>query len=109
MQLAQIDFSPLEQKAAPKLADSNLGKIVTDLLPYVFPLAGIALLLYLLLTGFQFLTSAGDPKKIEQAKEKLTSALVGFIIVFAAYWIVQIVGTVLGLDTTGFGEIFNLP
>lgn len=109
MHLAQIDFGSLENKATPSLGGTDLGNIISKLLPYIFPLAGIVLLLYLLFAGFQFLTSAGDPKKVEQAKERLTSALIGFAIVFAAYWIVQIVGIVLGLGSTGFGDIFNLP
>ena len=109
MKLAQINFGDLEQKATPKLGGTDLGNIISELLPDIFQLAGIALLLYLLFAGFQYLTSAGDPKKVEQAKERLTSALIGFVIVFAAYWIVQIVGTVLGLGSTGFGGVFKLP
>ena len=105
-----IDFRSLEGVATPNLPRSTtLGTIVSLLLAYILPLAGIVLLLFLLFAGFQFLTSAGDPKKVEQAKERLTSALVGFVIVFAAYWIVQIVGAVLGLGTTGFGQVFSLP
>jgi|SRR3989344_3877422 len=109
MKLAQINFGALENKATPNLGGTTFGSIITTLLTYILPLAGMVLLLYLLFAGFQYLTSAGDPKKVEQAKERLTSALVGFVIVFAAYWIVQIVGTVLGLGSTGFGDIFNLP
>jgi|SRR3989344_3700782 len=110
MKFFQIQFFSLENIATPKFASGiTLGNIITALLGYILPLAGMALLLYLLFAGFQFLTSGGDPKKVEQAKERLTSALVGFVIVFAAYWIVQIVGTVLGLGSTGFGDIFNLP
>lgn len=110
MELAQIDFDPLSIIATPKFGPgAQIGTIISALLPYLFPLAGIVLLLFLLFAGFQYLTSGGDPKKVEQAKERLTSALIGFIIVFAAYWIVQIVGTVLGLGSTGFGSVFNLP
>ena len=76
----------------------NIGSIVSNLLNYLFPLAGLLLLLYLIFGGFSLMTSGGDPKAVQGAKSKITNALVGFIIVFASYWIVQILGTVLGID-----------
>ena len=76
----------------------KLGEIVSGLLPYLFAGAGLLLLLYLIFGGIQFMTSGGDPKAMESAKGKITGALIGFIIVFAAYWIVQIVGTILGIE-----------
>jgi positive regulator of sigma E activity len=76
----------------------DIGSIVSSLLNYLFPLAGILLLLYLLLGGFSLMTSGGDPKAVQAAKSKITNALIGFIIIFAAYWIVQLVASILGLD-----------
>ena len=84
----------------------KLGEIVSGLLPYLFAGAGLLLLLYLLLGGFQLMTSGGDPKKTQEAKGKITNALVGFIIVFIAYWLVQIIASILGLGK--IGEIFGL-
>ncbi len=101
MQLAQSDFNitELEGKVPGfKFVGGNLGDIVSELLKYLFPLAGLLVLLYLLFGGFQLMTSGGDPKKMQEAKGKLTNALVGFIIVFIAYWLVQLVGTILGIE-----------
>lgn len=70
---------------------SNIADIINGLLPYAFTLAGVVLFVLLLASGFEFLTSAGDEKKLQQAKGRITSALVGFIIVVAAYWLTQIV------------------
>lgn len=75
------------------------------LLTLIFFLAGFALLIYLVLGGFQLMTSAGNPDSAAGGKAKITNALIGFVIIFSAYWIVQITGAVLGLDgiTSGFG------
>jgi hypothetical protein len=107
MKLAQIK-NPFKNIAIPtrelggviniNKEDLKLGEIVSGLLPYLFAGAGLLLLLYLLLGGFQLMTSAGDPKKTQEAKGKITNALVGFIIVFIAYWLVQIVGKILGIE-----------
>jgi len=76
---------------------SSLGDALGKAVPFVFAVAGFGLLLMLLAAGFSFLTSAGDAKKMETAKGSLTSALAGFLIIFVAYWIVQIAGTVFGI------------
>lgn len=76
----------------------NLGKIITELVPYIFGIAGILLLVYLVLGGFGIMNSKGDPKAIEGAKQKITYALVGFIIIFVSFWLVQILGITTGVD-----------
>ena len=99
MKLAQINFRALEDIATPNLGQrQTLGTIVSILFYYLFTLAGLLLLLYLIFGGLSLMLSRGDPKAVQSAKAKITSALMGFIVVFASYWIVQIVGKVLGLD-----------
>jgi hypothetical protein len=108
MQLAQItgrDLKYLESKIGLNFIGGNLGDIISTLLPYLFTLAGFLLLLYLIYGGFELMISTGDPKKIQEAKGKITNALVGFIIIFAAYWLVQIVSGILGIEV--FREIFR--
>lgn len=75
----------------------TIGGILSALLPYIFVLAGLMLLIYLILGGFQLMTSGGDPKATEAAKGKITNAVVGFLIVFLSYWLVQILQTIFGL------------
>jgi hypothetical protein len=78
---------------------NTIGYILSKAFPLVLGFAGLGLLLMLISAGYTFLTSAGDAKKMEQGKQRLTNAVVGFFIVFAAYWIVQLVGTIFGLTS----------
>lgn len=78
--------------------DITLGSIIARAIPFVFAFAGIGLLLMLLASGFSFLTSAGDAKKLESARQRLTYAIIGFIVIFTAYWVVQLVGIAFGLE-----------
>jgi len=66
-----------------------------------FSIAGILLLAYLIWGGFDYLTSMGDPKKAEAGRTKITNAIIGFFIIFTAYWIVQLVAFVFGLQGAG--------
>ena len=112
MQLAQIDFDALfkEQKfdSGGKIVINQsltLGKIISELLPFLFAGAGLLLLLFLLYGGISLMLSRGDPKAVQGAKDKITGAVVGFVIVFVAYWLVQIIGTILGIEA--FKGIFG--
>ncbi len=77
---------------------TDLGGIISGLLPYLFAGAGLLLLFYLIYGGLSLMLSRGDPKAVQSAKDKITSAVIGFIIVFVSYWLVQIVGTILGIE-----------
>lgn len=81
----------------------TLGEIVSNALTIIFPLAGLVLLLMLIYGGYNLMFSAGDPKKAQASREIITTALIGFAIIFIAFWLTIIVGRILGLS-----DIFNI-
>jgi len=74
------------------------AEIVTDLMPYIFTIAGIILFIMIIAGGFSIFTSAGNAEKVKKGQGMLVNALIGFLIIFAAYWIIQLVEFSLGLD-----------
>lgn len=97
--LTQVDFGAVEKQIPNfKFAGGNLGQIVSSTIPYLFGAGGILLLLYLVWGGLGLMLSKGDPKAVQAARDKITGALIGFIIVFTAYWLVQIIASILGLE-----------
>jgi hypothetical protein len=97
--MGTIDFSKLEQAIGMSKFNSgnNLTDIINALIPYIFVFAGLILLVFLIMGGFQLMTCGGDPKATASAKAKITNALVGFLIVFVAYWVTQLMVAILGL------------
>lgn len=77
----------------------GIGKLVSLFLNVAFVAAGVILLFFFVMGGIGMISSAGqnDPQKAEQAKKTVTSALIGFVIVFASYWIVKLIGVVTDL------------
>lgn len=75
----------------------SIGAIISKIYPIVLAFAGFGLLLMIIAAGFALLTSAGDSKKTEQAKQQLTNAIIGFIIIFGAVFIVRVVGRIFGI------------
>ena len=109
MQLAQ-DLNTIQTGAFPSaspLAQMSVGGIISSILPYIFGAASLALLIYLVLGGLQLMTSRGDPKAAQGAQAKITNAVIGFVIIIFAYFIVQIFGQLFGIKNTLFGQIFK--
>jgi hypothetical protein len=99
--LAQINASQLDSVSSGiklQFARTTLGPVITLALPYVFGIAGFALLIFIVFSGFSLMTSKGDERAVAAAKAKLTYAITGFVIIFLSYWIVQLVGIVLGIQ-----------
>lgn len=84
---------------------TDIGTIISKLLPYIFGIAGIGLLVYLVIAGLQMMMSRGDPKAMQMAQARITTALTGFIVLFLAYSTVKLIGIVFGI--TVFGTIFR--
>ncbi len=74
----------------------NSPAFLVNLLVYnVFVIAGILLFFYVFYAGFKFIS--GGTKGKDEAKSMIQSALVGFLLMFVAYWVVQVVQLVTGV------------
>jgi hypothetical protein len=75
----------------------SLGGIISTLLPYLLSIGGIVLLVMLISGGLTMMTAVSDPKAAEAGKQRITQALIGFFLLFASYWIFQLLQIVLGI------------
>ncbi|GAB4026384.1 MAG: hypothetical protein Fur0011_1920 [Candidatus Microgenomates bacterium] len=80
---------------------SNLGRIISSILPTLLTLAGIILFGMLVSGGFTMLAGAADKEAQEKGKKTITNALFGFAIIFLAYWIAQILQVIFKIDIVG--------
>lgn len=77
---------------------ANLGAVISDVLKYIYPAAGIIFFFILIAGGFQLLTAAGNEETIKKAQQKITYGLVGFLIIFVSFWLIKIIEAVLGVS-----------
>ena len=68
----------------------------------VISISGVALFIVLLISGFNFLFSGGDQKKLEQARGAMTNAIIGLVVIVIAYLIIQTISKITGVDVTQF-------
>lgn len=62
----------------------------------VFVIAGVVIFFLIFYAGFKFISQGTKGK--EEAKGIITAAVIGLVMMFAAYWILQIVKVLTGTD-----------
>lgn len=65
-------------------------------------LVSLALFVMLLVGGFKYLTSGGDPKASESAKNTMTYTIVGLVVIIASYLALRVIEYFTGLKLTEF-------
>lgn len=94
--LVAVDIG--ESFGSPFGKTKEIGDLISIILNASFAVAGIIILFLFILAGISLIAGAGssDPQKIERGKKTLTSAIIGFIIIFGAYWIIRIIEIITG-------------
>ncbi len=72
-------------------------------------LAGLLLFIYLVWGGIEWLTSGGDKGKIENARNKITNALIGVAIIAASYAVWTLALTFFGIDLSNICSANPIP
>jgi len=77
----------------------DIGTLITSVLTFVMLIAALLILMYLIWGGIQWITSGGDKGKTEEARNKITSAVIGLIILAAAWAVFLIILKFLGFSS----------
>ena len=84
---------------------TDFGQLINGVLSFVMVLAALLVFLYLIWGGIEWITSGGDKGKTETARNKITSAVIGLIVVAASYAILTLALNFLGFSD--LNEVFN--
>ncbi len=76
---------------------SSPGGIISRVLRFAFPIAGLILFVMLVWAGFEILYNAAGSKSIQQGSQRATAAIVGFVLLFCSYFIMQLIEIVFGI------------
>lgn len=96
-----VPYDAYNQALQNNLGGEDVGGIISSLLPTLLTLAGIILFGMLVGGGFTMLAGAADKESQEKGKKMITNALLGFAIIFLAFWIGQILQVIFKIDIVG--------
>lgn len=99
IKLAQAGF---RQVSNDIVTLDQLELVFGNIVFVILGIAGVILFIIIIIGGFKYATSAGDPQKAEEARKTLTSGIVGFLIVAFAYLILVLIKQITGAPITGF-------
>jgi hypothetical protein len=89
------EFSTLCQQAG----DDFTG-VISAVVQILFVIAVIVALFFLVWGGIKWIMSNGDKGKIESARNTIIGAIIGLIFVFLAYFLLQLVAGLFGINIT---------
>ena len=75
----------------------NITQAGETMLGYILGLIGSVSLLFIIIAGMMYMTSAGNEERITSSKKILSGAVIGLMIALLAYGMLQVVMTVLNM------------
>jgi len=76
----------------------KVENMISGAIGVVLALAGLSFFFILVFGGIQWILSGGDKAKTEAARNKITAALVGLVIVFSAWAIITLIDSLFGVN-----------
>lgn len=89
-----VGGQPIE---GPLQGINNIADLINRILPFLITTAGIILFFVFIWGGYDFITSQGNAEKIKSAQAKITTGIIGFILLIISYLLVRVVTRIFGL------------
>lgn len=86
---------------------TNVGTLVKGAIQGALLIAALLVFVYLIMGGIQWITSGGDKQKTQEARDRITAALVGLGVVAAAWAVMLIIQYFFGISI--LDENISLP
>jgi hypothetical protein len=78
--------------------------IIANVIYWAIGMAGTVALFMIIFAGYQLLFSGGDAKAVDGARKTLTFAILGLVLVFLSFFILNIIATVTGVGCLNFSH-----
>jgi len=111
-------FNGVDSEGKPLAPDPNnpgaatfasLEAVFQNILGLLIPFAGLAIFVMLIVAGFKYLTSGGDPKAMASASQTITWAVVGLLFLIGAWLVLLLIEEITGVKVTIFEVPKNTP
>lgn len=76
----------------------EIPQLITALIRIILVVAALVAFVFLIVGGIKWITSGGDKEQTAKAQSTITAALVGLVIVFAAWAIIKLIEAFFGID-----------
>lgn len=74
-----------------KLGSGNIGQVVGKAINFIFIIAALVALGYLIYGALKWIISEGDKSNVETARNQIVAAIIGLVIIALSYLIINVV------------------
>ena len=104
IKMAMAAFDDIELNPGTGYA-TDFGNMFSSILNVVMLIAAVLVFAFLIFGGIQWITAGGDKTKAGEARNKITSAVIGLVIVAASYALINLIVNFLGFGS--FNDVFK--
>lgn len=73
------------------IATATFGSTIGTIIGFIFVIAVLIAVFYLIYGGIKWIMSRGDKAQVEEARNHIVAAIVGLIVVFLAFFLINLV------------------
>lgn len=77
---------------------SNMEIFLSNLIGFLTILGAIFFIFYFVQGALQWILAGGDSGKIQKARDTMLNGVIGLIVIVAAYSLIGVIGSVIGLE-----------
>jgi hypothetical protein len=113
--LALLIFTPLSAQAFDitvpntitqpvtnsQAASQGVGSMISNVITLIFSFSGVAVVLYFLWGAFDWIMSGGDKEKVGNARKKMTTAIIGLLLLSLTFAIMGIISQLTSVNILG--------
>lgn len=102
---AQTSLDPCLNMTPPwdslcDISTADLPTVISNTILVIFIVAALVALFFLIWGGIKWVMSGGDKAKVEVARSTIIAALIGLVVTFLSFFILQLILGLFGLSLT---------
>lgn len=75
--------------------DTSITAFILKIINIALAVAGLIAVLFLIIGGFRYITSAGNEETAEQAKKIIVNSIIGIVVIILSFVIVRVISNAL--------------
>lgn len=85
------------------------SRVISIIIGFLTVIAGLWFIFQFIIGALGWLSAGGDKAKVEESQKKITNSIIGLVVVIASIFIIDLIGTLIGIDILSPGDfILNM-
>lgn len=82
---------------------TSVTQLITEILDIMLIFAGAVAVFFVIVGGYQYLTSAGNEEAAEKGRKTLVNAIIGVVVIVMAFVIINVIVNLVSSGSSGAG------